>query len=312
MAVPSWGPTTTTDEVLAGIDLSGKLAVVTGSSAGLGRETARALAAAGAAVVMAARDRAKNAKAIAEIRANHPSARLAHLTLDLADLGSVRSAAAEVLATHPRVDILINNAGIMACPLARTAEGCELQFGTNHIGHFLFTNLLMPALQRAAPARVVSLSSAAHRRSAMDFDDPQFERRPYDPWLAYGQSKTANALFAAGLAQRLDPSEVSANAVHPGVIIGELFRHVDETEVARVRSYGDKTVPQGAATQVWAAVAPELAGISGRYLEDCGFSTPLQDPTMPSPGYQPYALDPEAADRLWALSERIVGETFDY
>lgn len=306
------------DDVIRGIDLRGKVAVITGTSAGLGSETARVLAQAGATVVMAARDAQKNAKAMAAIRAQVPAAQLEHITLDLADLASVRRAAADINARHPRLHLLINNAGVMACPLARTAEGCEMQFGANHIGHFLFTCLLVPALIAGAPARIVSLTSGGHRTGAVDFDDPHFERRPYNNWVAYGQAKTANALFAVGLTRRLQALGVTANAVHPGSIRTELSRHLTEADFAQLAEWGRvganitfKTPAQGAATQVWAAVSPELEGVGGLYLEDCGIGVENATP-MAASGYQPYALDAEAAERLWALSEDIVGQRFAF
>jgi NAD(P)-dependent dehydrogenase (short-subunit alcohol dehydrogenase family) len=310
------GAATTTDEVLRGIDLRGRTAVVTGTSAGIGVETAAALARAGADVVMAARDGAKNQRAIDSIRAQSPSAWLRHIDLDLGDLASVHRAAAQILQEHPRIDILINNAGIMACPLARTAEGCELQFGTNHIGHFLFTCLLVPALRQSGAARIVSLSSSGHTAGGVDFDDPHFLRRPYDTWLAYGQAKTANVLFAVGLTPRLRSLGITANAVHPGAIHTELGRHLRPADIeAMLAGWADapaifyKTSAQGAATSVWAAVAPELAAVSGRYLEDCGIAEVAAGPRALT-GYAPHAMDPDAAERLWQLSEDIVGERF--
>lgn len=315
---PAWGETTTTDEVIAGIDLRGRVAVVTGTSAGLGIETATALARAGAAVVMAARDAAKNRQAIESIRAQVPGAQLSHLTLDLADLDSVRRAAAEALARHARLDIVIDNAGLMACPLGRTKEGCELQFGTNHIGHFLFTNLLVPALKRSEGARVVVLSSAGHTAAGVDFDDPHFQRRPYDKWIAYGQAKTANILYAVALARRLQPFGITVNAVHPGAIRTELGRHLTPEDIqAMLARWKEapaifyKTPSQGAATSVWAATAPELAGVSGRYLQDCGIAEVVQEPRSIA-GVAAYAVDPAAAERLWTLSEQIVGQRFGF
>ena len=318
MNQPAWGETTTTDEVIAGIDLRGKLALVTGTSAGLGLETATALARAGAQVVMAARDAAKNQHAIDAERAQVPAAQLCHVTLDLADLASVRRAAAEVLAAFPRIDILVANAGIMACPLARTQAGCELQFGTNHIGHFLFINLLVPALRRSPAARVVVLSSAGHTAGGVDFDDPHFQRRPYDKWLAYGQAKTANILYAVALAARLQPFGITANAVHPGAIRTELGRHLTPDDIqAMLTRWKEapalfyKTPSQGAATSVWAATAPSLAGVSGRYLQDCGIAEVVEGPRSIA-GVAPYAVDPALAERLWTLSEQIVGERFEF
>ncbi len=314
----AFGAETTVDEVIQGCDLRGKVAVVTGTSAGLGLETARALAQAGATVVMAARDPQKNAMAIATIRADTPQAQLHHVSLDLSDLGSVRAAAAAILAQHPRLHLLINNAGIMACPLARTAEGCELQFGTNHIGHFLLTCLLVPALQKGAPARIVSLSSGGHRTGTMDFDDPHFERRPYNSWVAYGQAKTANALFAVALTRRLQAFGITANAVHPGSIHTELGRHLTEADIQQLSEWAKagaeiryKTPAQGAATSVWAAVSPELEGRGGLYLEDCSIG--LVDTTpMALRGYMPFALDAAAAAQLWTLSEQVVGQRFEF
>lgn len=311
MTEAKFGAHSTTDEVMRGIDLSGRTALVTGSSAGLGLESARVLARAGATVILAARDPQRTAQAAQALRAQIPGAKLDQVTLDLSDTGSVRAAAARILAAHPRIHWLINNAGVMACPLARTANGCEMQFATNHIGHFLLTCLLAPALRAAAPARVVSLSSAAHRYAALDFDDPLFERRPYDSWAAYGQSKTANALFAVGLTRRLRDFGITANAVHPGVIFTDLMRHMDDGAKDDLRERAGaviKSVPQGAATQVWAAVSPELAEVSGKYLEDCHIAEVAAP--MSYEGYQAYALDPEGAERLWEISERIVGERF--
>jgi NAD(P)-dependent dehydrogenase (short-subunit alcohol dehydrogenase family) len=318
MSQNKFGAKTTTDEVIGNIDLSGKTVVVTGTSAGLGSETARVLAKAGASVVMAARDAQKNAKAIAAICAAVPTAKLTHVTLDLSDLSSVRQAAAEIIAVHPRIDMLINNAGIMACPLMHTADGFEMQFGTNHLGHFLLTCLLVPALKAAGNARIVSLSSGGHRISPVDFDDPNFERRPYHNWLSYGQAKTANALFAVGLTKRLQKFGITANAVHPGSIQTELSRHLTEADIEIVKSWSNqglhieyKTASQGAATQVWAAVSPELANVSGQYLEDCHIGVQDDAPTDMT-GYAAYALDTGAAEQLWALSEKSVGQQFNF
>ena len=194
----------TTDDVIAGISLAGKVAVVTGASAGLGIETARVLASAGATVLLVARDGEKLAPVLQALQQQVPGATLESALMDLADLDSIRAAAADILARFPHIHLLVNNAGVMACPLARTAQGFELQFGTNHLGHFLFTGLLAPALVAAAAesgqdSRVISLSSAGHRFGEVNFDDPNYEQRDYDKWVAYGQSKTANALFAVGL-----------------------------------------------------------------------------------------------------------------
>jgi len=307
----------TAEEVVGGIDLGGKTIVVTGSSAGLGRETARVLAKAGASIVMAARDLEKNQRACAAIRAEFPRARLQTVSFDLADLGSVRRAADQILSAHGKIDVLINNAGFVGGPLSYTAEGCELHFGANHIGPFLFTNLLMQAVKAAAPARVVVLSSNGHRMSGVDFDDLRYEKRPYNHWSAYSQSKRANVLFAVGLTRRVAKYGITANAVHPGVIRTEVFRDVTADEEKMVTDYGEshgspvKSIPQGAATQVWAAVAPELAQVSGRYLEDCRVAELDPDPSS-GRGAMPDAFDPDIAERLWTVSEEIVGQRFSY
>lgn len=278
--------TTTTDEVLAGVDLTGRTALVTGASAGLGIETVRALQAAGCEVVGAVRDLDKG-RAVVDCDL---------VELDLADLSSVRRGAKAAAERLPRIDLLINNAGIMACPLARTADGFEMQLGTNHLGHFVWTNALLPHL--AEGGRVVNLSSRGHFRSPMRWDDPHFrDESSYEKWTAYGQSKTANVLFTQGLAAR----GVTSYAVHPGVILTELGRHLTSDDSAGLakRLPTFKTVPQGAATTVFAAVAPDLP--NGSYLEDCAVAGPVNaDQTA---GVMPYAVDPDEAARLWTWSE---------
>jgi len=309
----AFGSTTTTDEVLAGIDLTGKTAYVTGASAGLGVETVRALASAGAEVVMAARDPDKVRGAMASVRAAVPTANLETAELDLASLASVRAAAAAFLARHDRLDLLINNAGVMACPAAVTGDGFELQLGTNHLGHFLLTGLLTPALVAAAPARVVNLSSRGHVRSDIRWDDPHFRAGPYDNWEAYGQSKTANILFTVELDRRLAPHGVRSYAVHPGVIYTELSRHLTSDDLAALRSRAPggrlepKTLAAGAATSVWAATSPDLADTGGVYLEDCRVSDHIMAGGA-TDGHAPWALDPVAARRLWSWSEAEVGQ----
>lgn len=294
--------TTTTDEVMADVDLSGKTVLVTGASAGLGVETTRALAAARAEVVMAVRDKAKGEAAVEAIRASAPDARLELAELDLASLDSVRAFAASVLERHPRIDLLINNAGVMAPPLLRTAEGFELQMGTNHLGHFLLTNLITPAVVAAAPARVINLSSRGHLRSDIRWDDPHWRTTEYDKWEGYGQSKTANILFSVELDHRLRDQGVRAFAVHPGVIMTELSRHLTRDDVGTLRSRSPggrlefKTTEQGAATTVWGATSRDLDGTGGLYLDDCQIGEPA-----------PYAVDPESAARLWTWSEAEVG-----
>ena len=304
----------TTREVIAGIDLAGKQAVVTGASSGLGVETARTLASAGAAVMLVARDGAKLEAARAQLQADVPAARLDTALLDLADLESVRVGAAAILRQCPRIDILVNNAGVMACPLLRTTQGFELQFGTNHLGHFLLTSRLAPALLAGAPSRVVNLSSMGHKAAPVNLEDPNYQQRDYEKWQAYGESKTANVLFSVGLEQRLGGRGVHSYAVHPGVIMTELSRHlVQEDFDFLARSSGPdftfKTPEAGAATSIWAATAPSLEGRGGIYLEDCHEAAPAV--AGEEGGVEPYAVDPDAADRLWELSEQLVGESFN-
>lgn len=299
----------TTDDVIAGVDLSNKTAVITGASTGLGLETAATLAGAGARIVMLARDAGRLQDACGQLLQRVPGAQLDSVVIDLADLDSVRAAAAEVADIAPAIDLLINNAGIMACPQGKTAQGFELQLGTNHLGHFLLTLLLAPCL--APAARVVCLSSGAHRRSGMRFDDPNFEQGDYDKWVAYGQSKTANALFALGLNQRLAPRNAMAFSVHPGAIATELGRHLNEADMVALGTEIDaagivfKTIPQGAATSVWAATSPDLADAGGCYLEDCSVAVPGADSGFG--GVQDWATDPAAAEQLWQLSEQWAG-----
>jgi NAD(P)-dependent dehydrogenase (short-subunit alcohol dehydrogenase family) len=317
----TFGAESTTDDVLEGIDLTGKRVLVTGASAGLGVETTRALAAHGAWVTMAVRDLEKGAAAMEQVQATVPDAQLDLRPLDLADLSSVRTFASSFLEDHPELDILIANAGVMACPQGTTVDGFETQFGTNHLGHFLLIKLLTPALVAADGARVVLLSSAGHRMGDVDLDDPGFERTPYDAWVAYGRSKTANVLCAVALDRRLADEGVRASAVHPGLIQTELSRHLTAETMATLQkslssggsSTGGgarttaKSIPQGAATTLYAATSPDLDGIGGRYLEDCHLAELTDDPTSRS-GVRAYALDPKRADALWDLSERLVAE----
>lgn len=319
-----FGFSTTAREVAAGHDLRGVTAIVTGAATGIGIETARALAEAGADVVVAARKPELAQAAVADVNAGvgtgaaarGPGARFE--PLDLASLASVRDFAAR-WGTRP-LHLLVNNAGVMACPLQRTADGLEMQIGTNHFGHFLLGVLLAPALERGAAARgrasrLVSLSSIGHRRSGILWDDPNYLVRPYDKWEAYGQSKTANALFAVGFDARHAARGVRANAVMPGGIMTPLQRHMAheemvamgwiDTATGRPRE-GFKTPEQGASTSVWAAIGAELEGTGGLYLEDCRQAEPW---TKASPwrGVMPHALDAESAERLWRLSEGTVG-----
>jgi NAD(P)-dependent dehydrogenase (short-subunit alcohol dehydrogenase family) len=309
----TFGAATTASEVLEGIDLRGTVALVTGGSGGLGQETARALTEKGAHVILTARDVPKGEEVAAAIRAATAGARVEVEQLELGSLASIRAFAARFLERHDRIDMLINNAGVMACPFAKTADGFELQFGSNHLGHFLMTCLLVPALRRGAPSRVVSVSSRGHHISPVVFDDLHFERRPYDKWLSYGQAKTANVLFAVGLERRLGGDGVHANALHPGAIMTELARHLqmEDFEFLRTRNRGMqlKSIPAGAATSVFAATAPELAGRGGLYLEDCHVAA-VNDAPDALDGVKSYALDPQCAERLWAVSEQLVGERF--
>jgi NAD(P)-dependent dehydrogenase (short-subunit alcohol dehydrogenase family) len=307
------GPETTTDEVLDGVDLDGQTVLLTGASAGLGVETARALAAHGASLVLGVRDPAKGGAALAEAGVDPSSYELR--AVDLAGLSSVRAFTDGVTADHDRLDVVIANAGVMACPQGRTADGFETQFGTNHLGHFVLVNRLVPLLVAGAPSRIVLLSSAGHRIADVDLDDPGFEHTPYDPWIAYGRSKTANILFAVELDHRLRDRGVRAAAVHPGTIQTELGRHLtaESLELLRQRRGGRppvrKAVPAGAATSVWAGVVADADAVGGRYCEDCQVGEPTSDPASPT-GFHAYAVDPERAAALWRRSEELVGEAF--
>jgi NAD(P)-dependent dehydrogenase (short-subunit alcohol dehydrogenase family) len=311
----AYGADTTTDEVIAGIDLTGKLAVVTGASAGIGVETARTLASAGARVVMAVRDTAKGEKAAAQIRESVPDAQLEIRELDLSSLASVRAFGESFRADHDSLDLLINNAGVMACPQAQTSDGFDMQLGTNHLGHFALTGELLPALRKAADGgsdvRIVNLSSRGHFRGGIDFDDPHFRTRPYDKFAAYGQSKSANILFTVELEKRLAGAGIHSFAVHPGVIATELSRHLSREDFkamaarAPVGALTLKSIPAGAATSVWAATSPDLAGKGGRYLEDVGIAEPADEAR--THGVAPHAVDADVAKRLWAWSEEQIG-----
>ena len=304
--------TSTTDEVLDGVDLTGRRVLITGASAGLGVETTRALTSHGATVVGAVRDQAKATAALDA--AGVPAGSVELRDLDLSSLASVRAFTDGVNADHDGFDLLIANAGIMACPLSHTADGFETQFGTNHLGHFTLVGRLAPLLSDGG--RVVCLSSAGHRLGDVDLDDPNFEHRPYDEWEAYGQSKTANVLFAVELDRRLSGRGVRAAAVHPGMIYTELSRHMTDDSMKRLlelrgrRQIVAKSVEAGAATTVWAAAVAGADEVGGRYCEDCAVS-PLIDDGEESPGVLRYAVDPDRARALWARSEELVGETFD-
>ena len=310
--VSPFGARSTAGEVVADHDLTGRTAIVTGAATGIGIETARALAEAGAQVVIAARKPDLGAQAVAEIERTAGPRKARFAMLDLSSLASVR-AFADAWGGAP-LHLLINNAGVMACPLAYTEDGLEMQIGTNHFGHFLLSTLLAENLVAGAqgsgvPSRLVSLSSIGHRRSGVDFEDPHFRHRPYDKWEAYGQAKTANSLFAVGFDARFKDLGVRANAVMPGGIMTPLQRHLPIEEQVALGWIGEdgkprdgfKTPQQGAATSVWAAVGPELDGVGGLYLEDCKQAVAWTK-DKPWAGVLPHALDPEAAERLWALS----------
>jgi NAD(P)-dependent dehydrogenase (short-subunit alcohol dehydrogenase family) len=313
----AFGARSTALDVVQGISLIGKTAIVTGGASGLGLETSKALAAAGASLTLAVRNRAQGEAAAQTIRQLYPSAKLHVGLLDLADLASVRSFAAEWLAQSQSLNILINNAAIMACPLTRSAQGWEAQFATNHLGHFVLTTALLPALLKAASsasdARVVALSSSGHKMGSVDFEDIHFERREYNKWTAYGQAKSANALMALGLHLRYGQQGITANAVHPGGIMTGLqkFLPLEEMRAMGWLKADDtpldlfKNTEQGASTSVWAATAPELKGRGCLYLEDCRQGLPAEPGNRIS-GYAPYIADEDAALKLWDVSQAMV------
>jgi NAD(P)-dependent dehydrogenase (short-subunit alcohol dehydrogenase family) len=317
----TFGAESTVDEVLEGIDLSGQRVLVTGVSAGLGVETARALVAHGATVVGTARDLTKARRALADAfpqQASNPPVDL--VEADLASLKSVRNAASDLLARGKSFDVIIANAGVMACPQSKTQDGFETQFGTNHLGHFVFVNRLVPLLKSGA--RIVTLSSAGHQLSDVDLEDPNFERTPYQPWAAYGRSKTANILYAVALDSRLRGRGVRATSLHPGGIQTELGRHLTPELMEQMRArlslstgnnqapgFRFKTVPQGAATTVWAGFVASADAVGGRYCEDCHVCE-VNDDTTSRAGVRSYAINPARANDLWRKSEEMVGERF--
>lgn len=321
-----FGWKSTTDDVLSGIELHGKRILVTGVSAGLGVETARALVARGASVIGAARDLSKAEEATAEVRraAAAGGGSIELVSLDLADLASVRSCADRLLTADKPLDVIIANAGVMATPFGKTADGFETQFGTNHLGHFVLVNRLASLLSPGG--RVVMLASSGHRFANVDLNDPGFERTPYEPFVAYGRSKTANILFAVAFDQRHSARGVRATAVHPGGIQTELGRHMDHEQmmalVGRINEqlasegkapFEFKSVPQGAATSVWAAVVASAEDIGGKYCENCHVSEVVADDAVITPvseGVRSYALDMENAQALWRKSEEMVQEEF--
>ena len=321
----TFGATSTTEDVLSEIDLTGKRILVTGVSAGLGVETARSLAAHGAELVGAARDLAKAEAATAQVRkdaaANGGSFEL--IEVDLASLRSSGTCTDSLFAKGQPFDVIIANAGVMATPFGHTVDGFETQFGTNHLGHFVLVNRIASLIRSGG--RLINLSSAGHRYSNIDLQDPNFERTPYEPMAAYGRSKTANILFAVAFDKRHRRRGVRAAAVHPGGIKTELARHIDPSRIqATIEQinqqraaqgkgpYQFKTIPQGAATSVWAAVVASADEIGGRYCEDCHVGSVVPDnlPVGIDEGVRGYALDANSAEALWKKSEELVGASF--
>jgi NAD(P)-dependent dehydrogenase (short-subunit alcohol dehydrogenase family) len=308
-----FGAATTVAEVMKGRDLTGKVAIVTGGYSGLGLVAAAAMADAGAEVIVPARDPAKAGAAMKD----HPSIRLEKL--DLMDPASIDAFADRFLASGKPLHILMNNAGIMAAPLARDGRGYENQLSTNHLGHFQLTCRLWPALRKAAGARVISLSSSAHTYHPLNLDDPNWEQRPYDTWKAYGESKTANVLFALELDRRGREHGVRAFSVHPGAIPTDLGRYMGQQGWQAIGvldeagnpvvdpENGRKSPQQGAATQVWCAVSPQLEGAGGVYCEDCEVAVAVPDDAPVGRGARAWATNPDIAARLWALSEKLTG-----
>lgn len=304
--------TATTDEVLAGLDLSDKHVLITGGSSGLGAESARALSTQGAQVVITVRNEEKGwqiAKQIEEVSGKT----IRYLLLDLGAIDSIRRCADQITRQIEQLDVVLLNAGIMACDQGVTADQFERQFGVNHLGHFLLANLILPKVLDGG--RIVCLSSSAHQISPVIFDDIMFKQREYDRWVAYGQSKSANALFVAELQKRIADRAIDVFAVHPGAIMTELGRHLPDEEMADFQQRIDsgqlvlKSIPEGAATQVFAATAPELQGKGGNYLADCQICD-IDDETKSMNVVRSYAVDPDLARRLWAESEALVGQDF--
>lgn len=313
MSLPNLSERPSALDIIARHDLHGCNAIVTGGSTGIGYETARALARAGARVTIATIEADTAHEAADALRRQTGSSSVTVEKLDLASLASVRAFASVYLARGHRLHLLINNAGIMAAPLAYTPDGFESQFAINYLGHFALTFGLLPALRAAGNARVVNLTSIAHRRSNINFDDIHYRQRPYDPFEAYGQSNTATALFGVALTQRYAHSGITSNAVMPGGILTGLQKHIlheKQLELGWIDESGAptalmKTPEQGAASVIWAAIAPELEGKGGLYVQQCTVAERWKQDT-PFLGYMPYALDPINARRLWDVSEAMV------
>jgi NAD(P)-dependent dehydrogenase (short-subunit alcohol dehydrogenase family) len=310
------GARTTAEEALGGTDLQGKVALVTGGHVGLGLETTRVLSNAGATVVVGSRDIRKAQMAVTKMKNVEVG------ELDLASPDAIDRFANEFLNSNRALDLLINNAGVMATPLTRDARGYELQFATNHLGHFQLTARLWPALKRSGDARVVALSSRGHARGGVDFSDPNFNKRPYDKWTAYGQSKSANSLFAVELDKRGQKDGVRAFAVHPGGILTDLLKYMTDEELSAYGIYREngiakipdatkvperfKTIEEGAATTIWCAVSPQLKGKGGVYCEDCDIAAMVPAASKLNSGVRPWAVDKAAAEALWSLSEKLM------
>lgn len=302
-----FGFTSTAAEVAAGVDLRGRRIVVTGASSGIGVETVRALASTGAEVTLAVRDVGAGERTARDVAATTGNTALHVAALDLADPASV---AAFVASWDGPLHVLVNNAGIMACPEEHTAAGWELQFATNHLGHFALATGLHASLSADGAARIVSVSSSGHQISPVIFDDLHFAFRPYDRWLAYGQSKTANVLFAVEATRRWAADGITSNALMPGAIYTNLQRHTGGKGSGRTPADQFKSVQQGAATSVLLAVSPRLEGIGGRYFADCNESATVDRRTGTLGGVARYALDPANAERLWTVSEQLLAESF--
>jgi NAD(P)-dependent dehydrogenase (short-subunit alcohol dehydrogenase family) len=310
-----FGARTTAEEALGGADLQGKVAIVTGGHAGLGLETTRVLSNAGATVVVGSRDPRKAQMAAAKMKNVEVG------ELDLASPASIDHFASEFLISNRALDLLINNAGVMATPLTRDERGYELQFSTNHLGHFQLAARLWPALKKSGNARVVVLSSRGHARGGVDLSDPNFNKRPYDKWAAYGQSKSANSLFAVELDKRGQKHGIRAFAVHPGGILTDLLKYMTDEELSAYGIYREngavkvpdvtrvserfKTLEEGAATTIWCAVSPQLNGKGGVYCEDCDIAAMVPADSKLLSGVRPWAVDKAAAEDLWILSEKL-------
>lgn len=308
-----FGAASTAEEVIKNIDLTGKTAIVTGGYSGIGLITAKTLARAGAKVIVPARDQAKAKESL------KPYPELMLESLDLMDPSSVDAFADRFLSSGQPLHILINNAGIMAPPLVRDSRGYESQFSTNHLGHFQLTTRLWPALLKANGARVVSVSSRGHMRSPVDFEDWNFEKREYETWTAYGQSKSANALFAVKLDELGKQHDVRAFSLHPGGIVTDLVRYMKTEDLRKAGAIDEngnpvidpennmKTPEQGAATNVWCATSPQLDGLGGVYCENCDVAVAVPEDSKTLLGVRPWAIDREFANRLWNLSKTLTG-----